>query len=243
MWPTVSFEYGTGEKWEVNFSRSGLLMKVGKREHLNALQNGTLFMKPVGFHIANESKFPGKGIGDAEEGLLTRFENAELLVNGTVVGQAVDGTVYANKQNPIFCCSAVGFCKEGTDKCVFKPDKRMVSDFVNGDPHDYGVILIDRTAFIEQVAKRCKELDIAWLARSVIYSDDSLARVKVENGLLVPPCFFKRTRYAYQSEFRILFSPQVKEKYELNIGSISKISRLFSLDFFENGIEMLIKPR
>lgn len=234
----VLFDLKSTGKWVVDFSESGLLLKVGKRTHLESLQAGKLYMKPLGFHVENEKKYPGLGTGDAEEGILTKISNAEVLVDGKVAGKAVDAELHMCRNNPVFCCMTADFQPECGNILAFRPDKRMLTDFAEGDSSEYGVIMIDRTAFLNRIRQRCEEVKITWLARSVIYTDDFTARMKEENGILVPPCFFKRIQYEYQHEFRIVFSPVVQDFYELDIGDISDISRLFALNIIEYGIEI-----
>lgn len=198
-------------------------------------------MKPLAFHIENEQNFPGKGVGDSEEGVMTKFENAKMLINGQVVGTSVNGTISSNTSNPIFCSSLVAFELDGNNRVVYHPDKRMISDFTDGNEKKYGVLLIQFKDFFQKIEKRCKELNISWLGRSVIYTDDSLKRFGYENGYYIPPAFYKRKKYEYQKEVRVLLYEDVSDYYILDIGDISEISRLFSLSFFDYGIEIEVK--
>lgn len=52
-------DFGNG--WTVDFEKTRLLLKVAKREHLDSLRMGKIYMKPVGFHRKKRGKFSGIG--------------------------------------------------------------------------------------------------------------------------------------------------------------------------------------
>ena len=237
----MSSKFNFGDKWIVDFAQTRLLIKVAKRNRLEELQQGKIYMKPVKFHRENEKNFPGLGVGDAGEGVMTKFENADILIDGKVVGQAVNGTICANNLNPVFCCMSVNFKQISDKKAEFRVDKQMLDDFVQGAPEEFGVLLIEQTPFLKRIGAACEKLGIGCVYRDVIYSDDELLRIKVENGIIMPPAFFKSTRFAYQHEFRILFLNQIEDHFILDIGDISDISRVYPVGLLKYGIDLEVK--
>lgn len=227
-------DFGNG--WTVDFEKTRLLLKVAKREHLDSLRMGKIYMKPVGFHRKNEENFPGLGIGDADEGVLTKIQNAEVFMDGERIAAEIDAVVRMNESNPVFCCMSVNFQKTSDDTIEFKPDEQMIKDFVQGDPKDYGVLVFEQTAFLERVFKACSDQGIQGIYRDVIYTDDATARIRYENGIILTAPFFKKTKLCYQNEFRILFSNMIKDYFVLDIGDISDISRGYSVEMLKHGI-------
>lgn len=235
MMVTFNFQ----DKWILDFSKTRLLMKVGKRDRLEELRQGKIYMKPVKFHRDNEKNFPGLGIGDGNEGIMTKFNHAQILINGKVIADEVDGIISANDSNPVFCCMAIDFKNVSDKRAEFRVDERMIKDFVHGNPDEYGVLLIDQTSFLERIDKVCKQQHIRCIYRNVIYSDDMIARIKVKDGILASPAFFKGAKFSYQNEFRILFATHVKDHFILDIGDISDITRSCSVNLLKCGIDLI----
>lgn len=230
--------------WHIDGRSTLLLAKVGEIEHLRALQKGEVYMKPLGFHKQNEKNHPNLGVGDRKEGILQEFTpemDFEMIVDGEKVEGVVRAEVTMNAANPVFCCLLVDYSQVRNGALEIRFDPRMIADFANDPTKEYGFLLFEHKGFMERVQSACVRNRIGWIARSVIYTDDFLSRMIVENGLIVPPAFFKKTELSYQKEFRILLYENVEDHYILDIGDISDISRIYSREALMNGIKLMIK--
>jgi len=220
----------------MTFSSINFLCKIQRREYLESYQHGNLYMKNVLYHRLNEAKYPNSGIGDAEEGLLLKGGRSTLSCNGEVVALLKDFELFTCDKNPIFCtmCSDWKMIDENT--LFFKPEERVISDFVFGDQSEYGIILIDRNPFLEKIEKALNAQGL-WGCSNCVNYTDSINQYDEK----YEPAFRKRIRFSYQHEFRIWIDVETNDSFELDIGDISDISLIFPIEVLQNGITVAFR--
>jgi hypothetical protein len=191
------------------------LFKFGRRAHIEAFVQGTLYMNPLRYFARLEEKEHPDLRSDSFEGVghLIQADGAILSVqvdgDCQPVGQ-IAGPIQWRPSNGIqanlFCMYAL---REPTDQQFIDPRNFHFGDtfavFTNGDE------------FLKRVKKAAMRAGHNMRHDLVEYVDER--RHSGDVGI-----FRKRIRFAYQSEFRLAISPGVSVPYNLEVGDLSDIA-------------------
>lgn len=218
---------------KIVFDSPNVLCKIGLNSHIQALQNGFVYMKNIKYHREQEQKYPYFNTGDELEAMLLKKSNADFILNDTVKIPVELHNVGLDEKYPIFCTMEKNL-KMGQR---YLPDKRLKQDFALNKIEEYSVLIFDKETFINKCDDILSSKGIFGKSFKVQYTDK------------MPFCknlyelaFYKRTRYEYQNEYRLLINYKVDDFFTMNIGSIKDKSFLISAkDFFENGLNFTEK--
>lgn len=202
-----------------------ILCKIGKKEHLEQLQQGIIYARPLGaFCDLYDSEMSHQQV-DIFEGCIHVADEADIVVQGVLVGKAYGLKEQIGQKTPVFCCMLPRLSQVDLDEWRVYFDSRLFKDFVHGEMCNYGVLLIDGIKFKE----RLECLGIECYGKRISYTDKPFDRTRSN---LVEAIFRKRLSFAYQQEFRVVFYKESKEKGEVlkqNVGSLRDFSRLFPI--------------
>jgi hypothetical protein len=212
-----------------------LLLKIGKREHMQDLcENGTVFMQRLSAYRNVESKV----VGDPNEGLLLHFtsDNSTVKITVTVAGLTIPferGDWQSLKVNcsalhhGVYCMSAIEVPGDGTfnserDLIPFMSDKRLLGF------GDTLVIFKDSPEFIRRfdVAARDAghELDLDGPGLVQYVGSDYCGKVGP---------YVKIGDYAYQQEFRFMSDKPIPgSSLTLKLGRLTDIATWVDLAAF-----------
>lgn len=223
--------------------RFTILIKFGRKDRLESLQKGFLYMKPLQYYIDLEEQQGLVGQGDRNEARLVMnqadlrlfdYENGTFI--GSLSGKATIGLGY--EKCPAFCLfsldkrniienniSADG--KLGTIKTRFKPEQ---ANLMQKNFGDFALIITDTTQFQIQLRNAALENGSILHLGKVLYSDNSVVWLENLKELQTPfkIAYHKDKSFAYQQEYRALIENlTVEDSYTLDIGSINTISEIF----------------
>lgn len=226
-------------------------LKFGKKEHLESLQKGNLFMKNFDYFIKLEKENRKKGRGDASEASLVISE-----VTWTIKDPETDETLFtveARKTNlrknefllkPIFCLTALGMgsleVQEEEDdlvktKIVFTDEqkKEMVNEFGND------VLVIPADKFMQALRQSFENEGLEYVTGKVNYLDYSVnhaERLRAFEDNDPRLLFYKDKSISYQQEFRVvILNRDVEDHFSINIGDMTSFSTILSADKLLNG--------
>lgn len=230
-----------------------VLLKISKRNYLESIHKGKLYMNNLQYFIDLEKRTGIKGIGDEQEASRIIIKRHELWVseNGgeshqIEIGPA-PGIVYDKSSllHPIFCLMYKNLILEkfATDEYsgILKLSDDEVKDFVSSSDNDYGVLIIfDIETFLDNIYKGAEKNGFQGRHGRIEYRDKRLPRL--ENGYIVPDnTFVKDIRFQNQSEFRIELYKDTKDPYIFDIGSLENISTITSLNTILQGLHITQK--
>jgi len=195
----------------------GTLIKFGKLEHLQQLQNeGLLYMNnlPYFWEIEDE-ELRGDPLDSAVQ-VIRGPKVTMVMPDGNEVNVCRDYTLKIRPSEPekinIFCMYALRPLIEGS----FPVDKK-IKQF-----GDYALILINREEFIQRIESNLKIHRIVGDAELVEYVNDK------HTGKLGP--FRKFNNFSYQYEWRLVCYNGLGEPRKIRIGSIRDISMILPTD-------------
>lgn len=229
-----------------------MLVKFLKKEYLQDLLDGNLYMNKLGFFIDLEKEEQNKGQGDKyEAAFVTKFQNGKLMLSGTdkVIGTIKTGDVIERYENvtkaPVFCCTILTgenleVISETDDVLTVKPmfneeqKSKLLSDF-----GDKAVVLTND--FIQKVGSKLVEQNMNMTFGQIEYVDNSVvdtARKKSFDEGSLEMFFWKDEYFQYQQEFRlVVLGKFIENHFILNIGDISEKSKVMNtVDFFESSV-------
>lgn len=144
-----------------------VLIKYGKKEHLEQLVNGSIRFSPSQIYIKQEEKTHNKGQGDLLEGKLKiRIQGAEKrsIATGQVIGYLPEGSIVIVSVEdvnnmPVFCLSKYSeddITEEMDDEAVFTLSISAEKlDTIQSDFPDatHALIIIEPEKFISEITK------------------------------------------------------------------------------------------
>jgi hypothetical protein len=195
-----------------------LLLKLGWREHMEALRKGVLFMKPLSFFTALEDD-PARG--DPYEGtdsILQPCDIGEFTIEPNLPGMEKFTVPLSDLAGPVrialnrtaqcnlFCMFSVRKPVEGP---IFPPPHQWFGDSF--------ILFTNTPEFLSRVAKAATAQGLKIEGRSVEYYDATAYSGKTGR-------FRKQATYSHQSEYRIAVEPGVEEAGLLDVGDLSDIT-------------------
>lgn len=198
-------------------------LKFGKKEHIEALQKGDVFMNTLAyFQTAPEENL----IGDKFEGIKHLLGFRDLTLNIAYKGKDIIfksvGTVYAHPTERY----------EGNIYCLYGAHEQMLESRLKdnlgelpignvfGDC-EYFAIINNPKEFVRRIEVFCASAGYNMVIKGVNYID-----FNTYQGVMTP--FVKRDLYKGQNEIRIFIENDIGKSLAFNIGDISDICTIAS---------------
>lgn len=227
------------------------LFKIVKKEFLQDLVQGKLFMNNLQFFVDLEKKTGKQGVGDIREGSLLKISKHKLFIQydggerkeveiGPPPGIIYDETAL---EHPVFCMVGKIFIQEkvgdGEYACTISLDRDLLNDFTEGNDKDYSVVLIFNVIdFLDRLEKAIKRAGLSGKSGFINYRNLSLPKI-VDGELILDDTFTKDNRFKKQSEYRIELFKQSEEPFVLEIGDISDIAVVLEVEQIEKGLSII----
>lgn len=222
--------------------KNQLIIKFGKKEHLEALQKGKLYMKNLRYYASLEED--GSGIPDNEEGLFVLDDIAfEMKKPGTSV-TVLKGTAKKMKmdlyisQCPVFCMYSmdirnlknISIC---ADRCEISGE--FVFDAIQKEKlpklGNYALIVLDTEVFKKKLKDCLNHEKHKYIMDYVkYYENNTLEAVNaVINGEDRIAFIKRKSKFEHQQEYRLYIKNcSVDDSLVLDIGDISEITKIVS---------------
>lgn len=201
---------------DTNTFESNILIKITKKKYAADIQAGKLYMNKLGYF----RKLEQDGVGDDQEGLMGAAQNGKMIRNGEVVAEILDIKTYLDF--PVFCALSVPLTKVGDNKYEFVIPKKLLKEFMYDKSAEYVLIAIDKSEFIKRIDKALSDQELCGRSGNVSYTDEISFFPKKDIDKMI---LRKRTKFAYQYEWRVFVECHVDDHFELNIGDITDISK------------------
>ncbi|MCU0417820.1 MAG: hypothetical protein MUE33_11620 [Cytophagaceae bacterium] len=198
-------------------------LKFGNKNHLEKLLNeGVIYCKPIEYFTKIETIDLR---GDKLEGLayIQNIKNIKLKLNEKTIANAPTGKL--NMRHPkdkgnIFCLFGLPTKKLNL---TLKTVQKLSLNLEGVRFGDYALLIFNPNEFIRRVDEALNKRDLAYTFSPVTYYN-----YKIFEGELTP--FSKSDIYAAQSEVRLWIPNEKNNDLIIQIGNISDISRLLSID-------------
>ena len=219
---TVSMQVDT----DGNIIESNLLAKVTRLAYAKDTQAGRLYMNNLSYF----RKLEEDGIGDDQEGLIASGQTGAGYYKGQKVFDVKDLKAYVD--GPVFCAMSIPFVKNADGADTFKIPQQLLGEFMCDKDAQYALLVIDKEKFQKRIEIAVDQQGLYGCYGMVHYTDDE-SPVDLFHAALR-----KRTRYAYQHEWRLVLSRSVEKVFILDIGSIEDISFCIPISSNERNIEI-----
>lgn len=220
-----------------------MLIKFGKKEHIEELQNGKLYMKNLQYYINREIQTGDNTVGDKYDGLFPvnfcdlKFHNSETKEEVFSISKAKLVFDLGYTMCPTFCMFLLDKrnITERNEKCVryefTEEQQEKLKDFGT-----HALIISNADAFIERVKDAFLKNQMSIIFDKVkYYNENDLEHKEDIEKDKKRIAFWKRDIYAYQQEFRFLgFDCKVEEYCEIDIGSLHDISQIIETEHLLN---------
>lgn len=228
-----------------------VLFKIVKKEFLQGLMQGKLYMNNLRFYVDIEKTTGKQGVGDIREGSLLKISKHKLFIQydggerkeveiGPPPGIIYDESVL---EHPVFCMVGKILIQDKVGKgeyaCTISLPRDLLNDFTEGNDKDYSVVMIFNVIdFLERLEKAIKKAGLSGKSGFINYRDFSLPQI-VDGKWVLDDTFTKDNRFKKQSEYRIELFHQSKEPFVLEIGDISDIAVVLEVELIEKGLSII----
>lgn len=227
-----------------------ILIKFGERRNLEKLQKGSLYMKNLKYYNKIEEEQNKIGMGDKIDGKSIMFNMEWMLIddkNKKVIASSKKNsdTIFDFHMdlNPVFCLFTLDKRnideilkkdKENIIQCKLKFNANQIKN-IRKNFGDSALVIKSTNDFLDRIENRLNEEDIKIARRKISYYDKNVNELnRIEQVFGNPdnaPFWKERDSFEYQQEYRIFcLNKQVEDHYEINIGDISDITELLSMD-------------
>lgn len=222
-----------------------MLIKIGKKEHMEDLQKGKLYMNRIKFFNDQEKIHGDRNVGDKNDGrfLLGRGEfqlkdckSGKVFASGKMENLSL---LFEESDNiPTLCFYSV----DKRNHIKTEKDEDIIHIFYRLKDEDYSklielhgeeafVLIINYSEFMEKVRSACEEKKLRLSYSPISYTDllkpSPLDLKKLQEKNPLTAIYRKDIFYAHQQEFRItLPDERVQDYFILEIGEIFKLTKL-----------------
>lgn len=214
--------------------QKSILMKFGKKENLEKLQHGQLYMKPLSYYTDLENNTNNNTVGDFTEGKMI-LRNLKIIEPKEYENEHADVIFnFHLEKYPVFCMFALGdynYYESTFHNAKEKKHYRFNADQVK-NMCDFGdsVLIINNTSeFFKRVENALRENGYAYKRKFVDYydySENNIEMIKKIQQCNLEVAFCKSKNYEYQQEYRILVKKEVDDFLCINMEDISDISTI-----------------
>jgi len=219
-----------------------MLIKFGSKNRLENLQKGCLYMKYLQHFIELEKNNPtgSGGQGDMFEGQsimynptveIRDYHTKDLVYRGPV---ELSATSFGYEKYPVFCMFMLD-SRNLVDKKI-EGGKLIKSyqftneqvDLISKKFGDYALMIFNTDEFVRRVKSGLESRGVVQCTRGQVqyYGPNDFDYFEDIHNNFLRAAFWKRKKFAFQQEFRILAHIEVPDHLETNIGDIYDISQL-----------------
>lgn len=235
-----------------------MLIKLGAEENLKKLQSGELYMKNLQYYVDLEKGTSDENVGDMYDGqMLLRDVKISMYSVDTnrFLGQIIAPKASMNLgylKCPVFCMYMFDYRNHTSEELngnILKVRYQFTEEQLEKLPNfgTHALIIKNGNEFVDRVKNGLLANNIGYTRDSVqYYACNNLEHLKQVNGDNSRIAFWKRDKYAYQQEYRFLAHTEVDDFLSINIGDISDITELISMDELLNTcleIEFQVKEK
>lgn len=235
-----------------------MLIKLGAEENLKKLQSGELYMKNLQYYVDLEKGASDENVGDMYDGqMLLRDVKISMYSVDTnrFLGQIIAPKASMNLgylKCPVFCMYMFDYRNHTGEELngnILKVRYQFTEEQLEKLPNfgTHALIIKNGNEFVDRVKNGLLANNIGYTRDSVqYYACNNLEHLKQVNGDNSRIAFWKRDKYAYQQEYRFLAHTEVDDFLSINIGDISDITELISMDELLNTcleIEFQVKEK
>jgi len=219
-----------------------MLIKFGAKENLESLQKGCLYMNNLLYFIGleKESSIDSDGQGDMYEGQLIRHDVTVVLCDPDTqktlaqMDAKMSATDFGYQRYPVFCMFTLdsrNLVAEKTEEGKLTKSYRFTEEQVAHILKNFGdhaLMISNADEFICRVKNGFKANNIpAWITGLVqYYEPNDFNYLKDVFNDHFGATFWKRKKFAFQQEFRILALKKVDKFLQVDVGDIGDISTL-----------------
>ena len=231
-----------------------MLMKFGSEENLNKLRKGQLYMKNLQYYVDLEKTTDDEDVGDKYDGQMV-LQDVKITIHdyktGDFVAQmdAPEASMNLGYLNcPVFCMFLFDYRNHTDEELIgdtvkvrYQFSDEQLSRLPNFGSH---VLLIKNgDEFLRRVQEGLLKEGYGYTRDLVQYYDGNILQHMQEiakDGMRV--AFWKRQKYAYQQEYRILAHAQVDDHLCVKIEDLSDITELIRTeDLLKTYLEIAFK--
>ena len=210
--------------------KGGPLIKFQSKQKIENFRGGQIYMKSLEYYRKREAETKDDTVGDLIEGMVHVCDGEIYIPELNVYQRLSDELIKTNFSNSYVFCM-LGISPDITSFSFTDDQKEKISTF-----GDTALIIRDKHEFLRRVTNAVLSENLAGSHGFVTYGDENTDSVAywcslLKNGMSYS-AFWKRKKYAYQQEYRLLIEnpPTEKDYYNLNIGSIEDISIMCSTE-------------
>lgn len=210
------------------------LIKFQKAEIIEKLQHGQFYVKTLDYYRKLEQETGDADIGDAFEAMLP-VDDVFVLCHELGVNHIDHGFLRTEESDDFVFCM---FSPQTISDSFEFTDNQKEKMGVLGDT---ALVILDREEFKRRVFTSIESRGYEVYYSQVYYFEENKTNLDFYISLLHGMwniAFWKRMRYSYQSEGRFVIRPnrQVEDHIIFEIGDISDISIVITLEQALNGI-------
>lgn len=233
-----------------------MLMKFGSEENLKKLQAGQLYMKNLKYYVDLEKTTDDEAVGDKYDGQMVLQDvkiNMYTVDTHEFIAQFDAPAASMNLgylECPVFCMFMFDYrnhIEEHLDGDILTVRYQFTEEQLEKMPTfgDSVLIIKNGDEFINRVKKGLLNAGYGFTRNHVQYygfnNIEHLKQVQKDNLRIA---FWKREKYSYQQEYRLLVHDFVDDHLSVDIGDISDITDLLKADELLNTyLEITFKVR
>lgn len=223
-----------------------ILLKFGTEKNLKSLQSGTMYMKNLAYYVNQEKKDSDDVIGDQYDGVMfmqnMKVDIMDPATHDVIMSLSIPKATmdFGYMQCPVFCMFRYDernrlneTTDDGNELFGFSQEQvKYMPEF-----GDSVLVIKDANEFLRRVTVAMQKDKLAFAKGDVQYFEGN--ELKCFQDIKREPshvAFWKRKKYAYQQEHRLLVGKQVEDHYILNIGDISDISQIMKSELMLNTV-------
>lgn len=168
-----------------------VFLKFGKKENLEKLQAGNIYMKEIKYYRDLEAISGNIGMGDRLDSCIVQ-RDVPIWINGIKMPNA-DWLVETNtmdEKTPVFCCSCLkeqDFLYDPMKKEYIVDRKAFRIEKLKEDFGEFVLVIAHPEVFIDRIKKYCETSDIELCYKEATYVDyedkDKKRKTEYKNNL------------------------------------------------------------
>lgn len=215
-----------------------ILFKFGSEENLRKLQAGQFYMKNLQYYVDLEKATSDEDVGDMYDGqMMLQDVKISMFTTDTheFIGQFSAPSASFNLgylKCPVFCMFMMDYrnhVSEKLDGDILTVRYQFTEEQINKMSNFGDSVLVIKNAdeFFNRVKKALLSQDIGYSRDLVSYygfnNVEHMKQIQKDNLRIA---FWKRKKYEYQQEYRLVAHTEVDDFLSIEIGDISDISEI-----------------
>lgn len=197
---------------------SDVLVKISEYEWIKSfVEKGEVYMSP----LRTFQKLEYAGIGDPEEGLFSKINDAEIVLNEKCFEGRCDVRIWSGLNYPVYCCSILNMTSERNGGAFARISEKMISEFIRGKEKP-ALIVFSKSRFVARMKEKCGD--------ALRYGDVQYTDTWINRGV-----FNKNKEFEYQNEFRLLLKEYHEKPVIVKITPFISHKQIISLGGYQSG--------